>query len=468
MRTLFWKIFISFWSVVAIFIVIAILLLGRRPPLPETRWQAVDNNAFAMYSQSLAQTYDAGGKVELYRYLQQFKQTSRGAAYLLDGVGNEVAGQILPPQAKELAIRAHLEGKPESAVVEGKEFFAQPIVTNDGASYVAVLGFPRTVDESLPLPGPQRPLRDLGIAIIISGIVCFWLARYLSAPIVRLRNAAQELSKGNLAARAKKKNVDHRRDEIAQLVQEFDQMAEQIESLMHAQKRLLSDVSHEFRSPLTRINLAVELIRNVDSPGVSTAIARIEQETERLNGMVGKLLTLSRMEAGQQLVDKEEIDLADLLRQVVDDADFEARNRNCRVILCKANECHAVGSPELIHSAVENIVRNAVRYTADRTEVEVRLICRTTVVGSEAVVKIRDHGPGVPDSSLQQLFRPFFRLDESRERKTGGAGLGLAIAQHAIRLHGGEVSASNAPGGGFEVTITLPATRFAPRMIHTS
>jgi len=206
----------------------------------------------------------------------------------------------------------------------------------------------------------------------------------------------------------------------------------------------------------------------VDSPGVSTAIARIEQETERLNGMVGKLLTLSRMEAGQQLVDKEEIDLADLLRQVVDDADFEARNRNCRVILCKANECHAVGSPELIHSAVENIVRNAVRYTADRTEVEVRLICRTTVVGSEAVVKIRDHGPGVPDSSLQQLFRPFFRLDESRERKTGGAGLGLAIAQHAIRLHGGEVSASNAPGGGFEVTITLPATRFAPRMIHTS
>ena len=466
MRTLFWKIFISFWSVVAIFIVIAVLLLGRRAPLPETHRQAVDNDAFAMYARSLAQTYDVGGKVELYRYLQQFKRTSRGEAYLLDRLGNEVAGQILPPQAKEMAARAQLES--ESVVVGGKEFFARPIVTNSGASYVAVVGFPRTVDEFPPPPGPQRPLRDLGIAIIISGIVCFWLARYLSAPIVRLRNAAQELSKGNLAARAKKKNVDHRRDEIAQLVQEFDQMAEQIESLMHAQKRLISDVSHEFRSPLTRINLAVELIRNVDSPGVSTAIARIEQETERLNGMVGKLLTLSRMEAGQQLVDKEEIELADLLRQVVDDADFEARNRNCRVVLYEADECRAVGSPELLHSAVENIVRNAVRYTADRTEVEVRLICRTTDVGSEAVVKIRDHGPGVPDSSLQQLFRPFFRLDESRERKTGGAGLGLTIAQRAVRLHGGEVSASNATGGGFEVTITFPATSFAPRMVHTS
>ena len=467
MRTLFWKIFISFWSVVAIFIVIAVLLLGRRAPLPDPRRQAVDNNAFAMYAQSLAQTYDAGGKVELYRYLQQFKRTSRGEAYLLDRVGNDVAGQILPPQAKELAARAQLEGKSESVVVEDKEFFARPIVTNSGASYVAVVAFPRTVDEFLPPPGPQRPLRDLGIAIIISGIVCFWLARYLSAPIVRLRNAAQELSKGNLAARAKKKNVDHRRDEIAQLVQEFDQMAEQIESLMHAQKRLISDVSHEFRSPLTRINLAVELIRNVDSPEVSTAIARIEQETERLNGMVGKLLTLSRMEASQQLVDKEEIDVADLLRHVVEDADFEARNRNCRVILYEASECHAEGSPELLHSAVENIVRNAVRYTADQTEVEVRLVCKASHANSEAVVKIRDHGPGVPESSLQQLFRPFFRLDESRERKTGGVGLGLAIAQRAVRLHGGEVSASNASGGGLEVTITLPASSSAPQIVQT-
>ena len=148
----------------------------------------------------------------------------------------------------------------------------------------------------------------------------------------------------------------------------------------------------------------------------------------------------------------------DLLREVVDDADFEARNRNCRVTLYEADQCRALGSPELLHSAVENIVRNAVRYTADQTEVEVRLLCKAGAASSEAVVKIRDHGPGVPESSLQQLFRPFFRLDESRERKTGGVGLGLAIAQRAVRLHGGEVSASNAPGGGLEVTIAFPAS----------
>jgi hypothetical protein len=167
MRTLFWKIFISFWSVVAIFTVIAVLLFGRRAPRPETHWQAVDNNAFAMYAQRLVQTYDAGGKMELYRYLQQFKRTSRGEAYFLDGASNEVAGQILPSQIKELVARAQLEGKSLSAVVEGKEFFAQQIVTSSGTSYVAVVGFPRPADEFPPLPGPQRVLRDLAIAIII-------------------------------------------------------------------------------------------------------------------------------------------------------------------------------------------------------------------------------------------------------------------------------------------------------------
>ena len=349
----------------------------------------------------------------------------------MDGAGNEVAGQNLPSQTKELAARVQLEGKSESVVVEGKEFVARPIVTNSGATYVAVVGFPRPADEFSPPPGPQRPLRDLGIAIMISGIVCFWLARDLSAPIVRLRNAAQELSKGNLAARAKKNNVDHRRDEIAQLVQEFDQMAEQIESLMHSQKRLISDVFHEFRSPLTRINLAVELIRNVDSPRVSTAIARIEQETERLNGMVGKLLTLSRMEAGQELVEKTDVELADLLRHVVEDADFEARNRNCRVILYEASEWYAVGSPELLHSAVENIVRNAVRYTADQTEVEVRLVCKASYANSEAVVKIRDHGPGVPGVFSATTVSPFFPARRVAGTKDRGRWVGLG--HHAAR-----------------------------------
>ena len=271
---------------------------------------------------------------------------------------------------------------------------------------------------------------------------------------------------GNLAARAGKQ-LSNRHDEIAELVRDFDRMAAQIEKLMYAQKRLISDVSHEFRSPLTRINLAAELIRNVNSPAVKTAVARIEQETERLNGMISNLLTLSKIDAGESLAD-ETIDVAEMLRTIVVDTDFEARDHNCRVALHGAQDCFTVGSSDLLRSAVENVIRNAIRYTAQQTEVEVRLTCETSGAASEGTISVRDHGPGVPESSLEELFRPFFRLDESRERSTGGVGLGLAIAQRAVRLHGGEIKAQNCAGRGLEVIISFPVVSSAPLLLHTS
>jgi signal transduction histidine kinase len=281
-----------------------------------------------------------------------------------------------------------------------------------------------------------------------------------------LRNAAQEVAGGNLAARAGKR-LSNRHDEIAELVRDFDRMAAQIEKLMYAQKRLISDVSHEFRSPLTRINLAAELIRNVNSPAVKTAVARIEQETERLNGMISNLLTLSKIDAGESLAD-ETIDVAEMLRKIVADTDFEAHDHNCRVVLRGAQDCTTIGSSDLLRSAVENVIRNAIRYTAQETEIEVRLTCEANDAASTATISVRDHGPGVPESSLEELFRPFVRLDESRERSTGGVGLGLAIAQRAVKLHGGEIKAQNCAGRGLEVIISLPIVVSAPRLLHTS
>jgi two-component system sensor histidine kinase CpxA len=310
-------------------------------------------------------------------------------------------------------------------------------------------------------------LRVLALAIAISGIVCFWLARYLSAPIVRLRNAARELAGGNLAARAGKQ-ASNRHDEMAQLVKEFDRMAAQIESLMCAQKRLISDVSHEFRSPLTRINLAAELMGKVDHHAVKTGVARIEREIERLNGMITNLLTLSKIDACEAVADKKTIDVAGLLQTIVDDTDFEARDRNRRVMLRESIECSMIGSPDLLRSAVENVIRNAIRYTDERTEVEVRLGCETNDRASLAMITVRDHGPGAPETFLADLFRPFFRLDESRERSTGGVGLGLAIAQRAVRLHGGEIKAQNNSGGGLEVMITFPVLSAAGLVFHMS
>jgi len=459
MRTLFWKIFLSFWVVVAASIVGSLFF---RPAAPLPAWQNLVSTGFGIQSQNLVQAYERGGQPELARLMQRLRQSSYDQIFLLDPNGNDVTGQEVTPQARRVAKRVTADNKVEFARVGDDTLLAERVVSIGDTRYVAVARF-------LEVPGlPGRPLlRGLAVAIAISGIVCFWLARYLSAPIVCLRNAAHELAGGNLAARAGRQ-LSNRHDEIAQLVQEFDRMAVQIESLMCAQKRLISDVSHEFRSPLTRMYLAAELIRKVNHPAVKTAIARIEQEIERLNGMISNLLTLSKIDACESLADNKMIDVADLLRTLVDDADFEAHDHNCRVILYGSEDCSTIGNPDLLRSAVENVIRNAIRYTAQQTEVEVRLKCETYGSASEATISVRDHGPGVPESSLEELFRPFFRLDEARERSTGGVGLGLAIAQRAVRLHGGEIKAQNCTGRGLEVMISFPVAISAPVLIQTS
>ena len=452
MRTLFWKIFLSFWAVVAVSISGSLFF---RPDVPLPAWQNLVSDAFAIQAQDLVQAYERGGQPELGDYIQRLRQGSYDQVFLLDAGGNDLNGQEVTPQARDIAARAAAHGKVKFIRLGNSALLADLVISKANTRYVAVCRLSRAPG----VPGPPL-LRGLAVAMAISGIVCFWLARYLSAPIVRLRNAAQEVAGGNLAARAGKQ-ITHRHDEIAELVRDFDKMAAQIESLMCAQKRLISDVSHEFRSPLTRINLAAELIRNVDGLAVKTAIARIEQETKRLNGMISNLLTLSKIDACESVADTKTIDVADLLQQIVADADFEARLRNCRVVLQTSEDCTVAGSPELLRSAVENAIRNAIRYTAEHTEVEVCLTCEAHNAASTAMIAVRDHGPGVPESSLDDLFRPFFRLDESRERSTGGVGLGLAIAQRAVRFHGGEIKAQNRSGGGLEVMISFPVASSA-------
>jgi two-component system sensor histidine kinase CpxA len=433
-----------------------------RPEAPLPAWQNFVSDAFAIQAQNLVQAYETGGEPELGRLMQRVRQGSYDQIFLLNAAGNELAGQKVSPQARDIAERAGADGKVKFSRLGDRTLLAERVVSNGDTHYVAVCEL-----SHLPrLLGPPL-LRGLAVAIAISGLVCFWLARYLSAPIVRLRNAAQEVAAGNLAARAGKQ-LSVRHDEIAELVRDFDQMAGQIESLMYAQKRLVSDVSHEFRSPLTRINLATELIRNVNSPAVKTAISRIERETERLNGMISNLLTLSKIDACESPADTKTIDVAALLQQVVADSVFEARDRNCHVVLRAAEHCATVGSSDLLRSAVENVILNAIHYTAERTEVEVRLTRETSDGASIATITVRDHGPGVPESSLDDLFRPFFRLDESRERSTGGVGLGLAIAQRAVKHHGGEIKAKNRTGGGLEVVIRFPVSSSAALVFQTS
>jgi len=299
-------------------------------------------------------------------------------------------------------------------------------------------------------------LHGLGVllAVLTSGLVCYLLAAYLTAPVVRLRAATQKLAAGDLTARAGIKNNRH--DEIGELVRDFDGMAGRMETLVNEQSRLLNDISHELRSPLARLNVALGLARQRTGPEAASALDRMELESGRLEEMIARLLTLSRLEAGQDLLDRSSVQLGELIREVAKDADFEAQSRGCHVVAVVEQECTVEGSPALLRSAIENVVRNATRYTREGTSVEVRLESAQKHEKNVAVIRVQDHGPGVPEAALDKLFRPFFRVDDARERQTGGSGLGLAITERAVRLHGGTVSAANLPDGGLVIEIQLP------------
>jgi two-component system sensor histidine kinase CpxA len=237
---------------------------------------------------------------------------------------------------------------------------------------------------------------------------------------------------------------------------DFDEMAARIETLVGAQTRLLRDISHELRSPLARLSVALDLARKRAGSAAAGDLDRIEREAKRLNEMIGQLLTLSRWESDGNGMRAEKFDLASLVREVGADADFEAQARNSRVVVEECGACETMGTPQLLRSAVENVVRNAVRYTPEGTAVEISLRCGRENGRGEAVITVRDEGAGVPEESLRDIFRPFFRMDDSRTRETGGTGLGLAITERAVRLHGGTIKAENLPGGGFTVELRLP------------
>jgi two-component system sensor histidine kinase CpxA len=223
-----------------------------------------------------------------------------------------------------------------------------------------------------------------------------------------------------------------------------------------AQQRLLGDISHELRSPLARLGVALGLARQRSGTEANGALDRIERESDNLNEMISQLLTLTRLESGTDSRKRTEVNLAALVREVADDADFEARSVNRAVQVVSSDDCSINGVEELLRSAVENVVRNAVRYTPEGTAVEVALRKQNGGTDNFAVISVRDRGKGVPEDALERIFRPFYRTEDARDRQSGGGtGLGLAIAERAVRMHGGSVQAVNAADGGLAVEMRL-------------
>lgn len=317
-------------------------------------------------------------------------------------------------------------------------------------------GPPPPPSEAFHPKPPPGMLIDLGlqaaIFLVVGGAVCYLLAWRLTTPVRRLRRTVQQLAKGDLSARTGISTA-RKGDEIADLGYEFDRMAEQIEGLLTAQKQLVRDVSHELRSPLARLQVALELARRNAPPASEPALGRIEQEAERLNDMIGELLTLSLLENGTPLPSLNSVDLREMVTEVVQDTDFEAAGTGRQVQLCGDGHGTAQGNRELLRRALENVVRNAVRYTPPDSTVSVQLL---TSESNSILIQVRDHGPGVPENALDAIFQPFYRVAEARDRQSGGSGIGLAITFRTVRLHGGTVTAHNHPDGGLVVEISLP------------
>ncbi len=466
MQSLFLKIFVWFWLATALVgsvLVVSTALIRERPV--EEHWRAASGTAVAIYAQTAADVYERGGAEALVVYCRRVEEAANIRAALLDEAGGDLLGGGVASAARELARRAgegdllQLDG---ASAGGGGMLVVRSVRGPQGARYVFVGEVPRRDVDSLR-PGLGAFVFPLLAVILTAGVVCYALARYLVAPVVALRAGVRRVASGDLSARVGEAEGG-RRDELADLGQDFDLMAERIESLVLAQRRLLGDISHELRSPLARLSVALGLARQragEGAPELHAALDRIEREAERLNAMIGELLTLTRLESDASEVRMEEVDLRELVRAVAEDADYEARGRGRSVRAVSSEECHVVGNDELLRSAVENVVRNAVRHTGEGTHVEVELSCRREGEGLWAVVAVRDHGPGVPEAALDDLFRPFYRVADARERRTGGAGLGLAITYRAVKLHGGTVTASNTRGGGLLVEIRLPATAAA-------
>ncbi len=371
--------------------------------------------------------------------------------YIVGADGADILGRRLP----ESAMRRLEYFNRDEFIAHHFPRAAPQIAGPDGSAYTVLL-VPRRPSIFGALSLPEISTAILCIALVVSALTSWWLARHLSAPIRRIQAGARALASENLELRGNaglrvSAGLEGRRDELAVLARDFDAMADQLRANRGTVTQLLRDISHELRSPLARMRVALGLARQPPAD-LSRQLDRLEREIERLDSLISQVLKLARLHGTDSLFARETFDLDEVIEEVVRDANFEGAAKRCTVRLEGAAHAAVNGNRELLRSAVENVLRNAVRYSPQGAPIEV------AVVRSEggAVISIRDRGPGVPERELERIFEPFYRVAESRDRDTGGEGIGLAITAQVMKAHGGAAVAANSPGGGFEVRLRLP------------
>jgi signal transduction histidine kinase len=460
LRTLFFKIFFGF-CVVVVLVGTSLETSSILANYFEVRWQMVLHSIMPMEAEKCARMYEQSGKQAVEDYLDDLQKQKSVRFYFFDEDGNSLLDRGAPELILKLAKskeQLNRTTQQNLSLVNPRQGIALRLVPGpSGRKYT--LAFQQSPTLIMPVSeavGTHPYVRLLVVAILGAGL-CFLLAHHITRPITRLRAATKEIAAGKLETRVDK-SVRRRHDEIGTLGQDFDRMAEQIEALVSAQRELLGDVSHELRSPLARMIVAIGLLKHASADEADEYVNRISSEAERLDKMIGQLLTLTRIESGADLNQRETFDLTNLVQEVAADGDFEARAHNREVKVLRADACRMSGFPDLLRSAIENVVRNAIRYTGESSAVEITLERIKTDGRHKARFQIRDHGPGVPKIMLANIFLPFQRVPEANGANSQGAGLGLAIADRVVRLHDGTIRGFNAADGGLVVEVVMPVS----------
>ncbi|QHS31713.1 ATP-binding protein [Piscirickettsia salmonis] len=439
---LYWRIFIWFWlSMVA-------LMLGSvwlAEHFDQARQVPVWQQRFINSYRAAAETaLRQGGPERFYQWSRRVTHTTGVRTFLVDTDRPDlVEGLPLPRQIKKSLI-VGLKATPRRVVKVNRDLRLSAVVEVDGRNYRLVLLLPPEMIRAGFGEKLVQMWSQLLIAAITIGFLCWLLSRYLTRPLRNLQLAVKEISRGNFQHRVGTELSGY--DEFAELGREFDRMAVQIEHMMTSQERMLRDVSHELRSPLARLQVALELARHRASEESHTELDRIGLEAERLNDLIGEILFLTRLKSAELV--KEPCDLTALLTSIVQDAQFELSERK-NSIVTDFNVDQINANARWLSAAVENILRNALFHTEPGTEVRVS----SRYDESSVIISVEDSGSGVFEVELDTLFDPFYRTNRSQ---ASGYGLGLAIAKQVVEVHHGSIHAYNKKPRGLVIDIHLP------------
>lgn len=450
MYSLFWKIFLTYWLTI---LIIELFTAWVTADLSENEINSILEEQNAQFVASTTQAVSvltAEGLPALRNWLNQPSNLKAvDELYVVNRHNKEINNKPLPDSIKALLDNDYTEQALINHSQPIKQILTFRTATPEAEDYLLVSTFkqPSLVNYLL---APQR----VTLGVIISGIICFLLARYFTSPLTRLRRSTHMLASGDFDTTALQR-LRKRNDEFGALAVDFEQMAIRLRDLLDAKRQLLRDISHELRSPLSRIRVAIDLARNKLGITSSEEIDRIEREIERLEILIRELLTFVTIQPFNNPIDSTRVAIREMLEQIVDDVGYELQQtrRTSLINLRCDNNVEIDADARLLHRAVENIVRNACYYSPSDTVINIT--CKTQT--DKLYIIIEDEGPGVPQDMLEKIFQPFVRVSEARETQTGGSGIGLAIARRVIEFHHGTIKAENkTDANGLVVTIVIP------------